>query len=54
MRTGRAIILSAVLALGAAAPILASPAIATATAGSASVVHVQTAVAAGSHVFYRT
>jgi hypothetical protein len=53
MRTGRAIIISAVLALGAAAPVLASPAIATATAGPAHAVHVQTTVAAGSNVFYR-
>jgi hypothetical protein len=54
MRTGRAIIISAVLTLGAVAPILASPVIATATAGPASAVHVQTTVAAGSHIFYRT
>jgi hypothetical protein len=54
MRTGRAIIISAVLALGAAAPIVASPAIATATAGHAPAVHVQTSVAAGPNIFYHT
>lgn len=51
MRTRRAILISAVLALGAAGPILASPAIAVAAAGYAPAVHVQ-AVSADPNVFY--
>jgi hypothetical protein len=51
MRTGRAIIFSAILALGAAAPILASPGMAAA-AGHAPAAHVQAAPHGGSSKVY--
>ena len=54
MRTRRAVIISAVLTLGAAGPILASPAIAITAAGYAPAVYVQAAAHAGPNVFYRT
>ena len=53
MRTGRALIISAVLALGAAGPILASPAIAVTAAGVVPAVHVQLAASASAKTFYR-
>jgi hypothetical protein len=54
MRTGRAIIISAVLALGAAAPVLASSAIATTAAGYAPAVQVQATAHGSPNVFYHT
>jgi hypothetical protein len=53
MRTRRAVIISAILALGAAGPVLASSAITTSAAGYAPAVHVQAAASTGSHIFYR-
>jgi hypothetical protein len=54
MRIGRAIIVSAVLALGAAGPLAASPAIAAVTAG-ASAAHVAVAAPSGQPcIFYHT
>ena len=53
MRTGRALIISAVLALGAAGPILASQAIAVTAAGVVPAVHVQLAASASAKTFYR-
>jgi len=53
MRTRRAVIISAVLALSAAGPILASSAITTSAAGYAPAIHVQAAASTGNHVFYR-
>jgi len=45
MRTGRAIIISAILALGAAGSILAA-------AGHAPAAHAQTTAVASTHIFY--
>ena len=50
MRTGRTIIISAILALGAAGSILATTAISTATAAHATTAHVEAATAQG--VYY--
>jgi hypothetical protein len=51
MRAGRTIIISAILALGAAGSILATTAISTTAAAHAPTVHVQP-VAAGAKVLY--
>ena len=51
MRAGRTIIISAILALGAAGSILTTAAISTTAAVHASSAHVQS-VAAGGDVFY--
>jgi hypothetical protein len=53
MRTGRAIIISAILALGAAGSILASPAMFAAAAGHAPSAQAHTVVAAP-NLFYHT
>jgi hypothetical protein len=52
MRTGRALLVSAVLALGAIGPVMASPVLA-ATAAQAPAAHVQTVTSAGGgKIFY--
>jgi hypothetical protein len=51
MRTGRAIIISAILALGAAGPVLASPAAFAAAAGHAPSAQVHTVVKAAPAFF---
>ncbi len=53
MRTGRSIIISVILALGATGSILATSAISTTTAVHASSVHVE-AASSTPNVFYRS
>jgi hypothetical protein len=52
MRTGRAIIISAILALGTAGSILASPAMFAAVAGHAPSAQVQTVTASPSFFYH--
>jgi hypothetical protein len=52
MRTGRAIIISAILALGTAGSILASPAMFAAAAGHAPSTQVHTVAAAPSYFYH--